>query len=108
MPARFVDFSELKDHGRLPRFGSNSKYRHPVTKEGNANLCHFREDFKLRTIFVFVTHFWGNEQDDEDVIAQQEVPPYVESAISWWYRTGCCPGLLGLTVPGSSCAITSK
>ena len=79
VPARFVDFAELKDHGRLPRFGSNPKYKHPVTKEGNANMCHFREDFKMRTIFVFVTHFWGTEQDDDDVIAQQEVIPYVES-----------------------------
>ena len=79
VPARFVDFAELKDHGRLPRFGSNPKYKHPVTKEGNANMCHFREDFKMRTIFVFVTHFWGTEQDDDDVIAQQEVMPYVES-----------------------------
>lgn len=78
VPARFVDFAELKDHGRLPRFGSNPKYKHPVTKEGNANMCHFREDFKMRTIFVFVTHFWGTEQDDDDVIAQQEVMPYVE------------------------------
>ena len=88
VPARFVDFSELKDHGCLPRFGSNPKYKHPVTKEGNANMCHFREDFKMRTIFVFVTHFWGTEQDDEDVIAQQEVMPYVESTIlSWWCRS---------------------
>lgn len=77
VPARFVDFAELKDHGRLPRFGSNPKYTHPVTKEGNANMCHFREDFKMCTIFVFVSHFWGTEQEDEDVIAQQEVMPYV-------------------------------
>jgi len=78
VPARFVDFSELKDHGRLPRFGSNPKYKHPLTKEGNANMCHFREDFKMRTIFVFVTHFWGTEQDDDEVIAQQEAMLYVE------------------------------
>ena len=73
VPSRFVHFEDLKAHGRLPRFGSNSKYRHPVTKEGNANLCRHREDFGLRTVFVFVSHFWGNEQEDEEVIAQHEV-----------------------------------
>ena len=73
VPSRFVTFEDLKAHGRLPRFGSNSKYRHPVTKEGNANLCRHREDFGLRTVFVFVSHFWGNEQEDEEVIAQHEV-----------------------------------
>ena len=96
VPARFVDFAELKDHGRLPRFGSNPKYVHPVTKEGNANMCHFREDFKMRTIFVFVSHFWGTEQEDEDVIAQQEVMPYVGR--TRWHAAAHCPGFLGVSI----------
>lgn len=102
VPARFVDFAELKDHGRLPRFGSNPKYVHPVTKEGNANMCHFREDFKMRTIFVFVSHFWGTEQEDDDVIAQQEVMPHVGR--TRWHGKAHCPGFLGVSISKLYCA----
>ena len=37
--ARFVTLNALTAHGKLPRCGSRPKYRHPLTDEGNANLC---------------------------------------------------------------------
>ena len=56
---RFVPLEDLKRHGRLPRFGSSPGFVHPVTGEGNANLCRSRDSFDaLSTIFIFVSHRW--------------------------------------------------
>ena len=56
---RFVPLEVLKQHGRLPRFGSSPGFVHPVTGEGNANLCRSRDSFDaLSTIFIFVSHRW--------------------------------------------------
>ena len=40
--ARFVTLDALRAHGKLPRCGSRLRYRHPLTGEGNANLCRRR------------------------------------------------------------------
>ena len=56
---RFVPLETLKQHGRLPRFGSSPGFVHPVTGEGNENLCRSRDSFDaLSTIFIFVSHRW--------------------------------------------------
>ena len=56
---RFVPLEDLKQHGRFPRFGSSSGFVHPVTGDGNANLCRSRDSFDaLSTIFIFVSHRW--------------------------------------------------
>ena len=46
---RFVALSDLRAYGRLPRLGSKARFRHKLTKEGNANLCRHRADFAPRT-----------------------------------------------------------
>ena len=57
MPTRFMLLDELVAHGRLPRFGSEAGFVHPVTSEPNANLCKPREAFDpAKTCFVFVSH----------------------------------------------------
>ena len=57
VPTRFMLFDELVAHGRLPRFGSEAGFKHPVTGEPNANLCKPREAFDpAKTCFVFVSH----------------------------------------------------
>ena len=57
VPTRFMLFDELVAHGRLPRFGSEAGFKHPVTGEPNVNLCKPREAFDpAKTCFVFVSH----------------------------------------------------
>ena len=57
VPTRFMLFRELVAHGRLPRFGSEAGFVHPVTGEPNVNLCKPREAFDpAKTCFVFVSH----------------------------------------------------
>ena len=57
VPTRFMLLDELIAHGRLPRFGSEAGFKHPVTGEPNANLCKPREAFDpAKTCFVFVSH----------------------------------------------------
>ena len=57
VPTRFMLFRELVAHGRMPRFGSEAGFVHPVTGEPNANLCKPREAFDpAKTCFVFVSH----------------------------------------------------
>tara|TARA_B110001452_G_scaffold21746_1_gene17437 strand:+ start:289 stop:3819 length:3531 start_codon:yes stop_codon:yes gene_type:complete len=74
VPIRFVAFSELKKHGQLPRFGTDSKYQHTLTFEGNANLCKHQDQFNpLRTIFVFVTHEWARPEIDKQMVAMREL-----------------------------------
>ena len=58
VPTRFMLFDELVAHGRLPRFGSEAGFVHPVTGEPNVNLCKPREAFDpTKTCFVFVSHW---------------------------------------------------
>ena len=57
VPTRFMLFDELVAHGRLPRYGSEVGFVHPVTGEPNVNLCKPREAFDpAKTCFVFVSH----------------------------------------------------
>ena len=57
VPTRFMLLDELVAHGRLPRFGSEVGFVHPVTGEPNVNLCKPREAFDpAKTCFVFVSH----------------------------------------------------
>ena len=57
VPTRFMLLDELIAHGRLPRFGSEAGFVHPVTGEPNVNLCKPREAFDpAKTCFVFVSH----------------------------------------------------
>lgn len=74
VPIRFVAFSELKNHGKLARFGTDPKYQHTLTLEGNANLCKHQDQFNpLRTIFVFVTHEWARPEIDKQMVAMREL-----------------------------------
>lgn len=66
--ARFVTLDALRAHGTLPRCGSRLKYRHPLTGEGNANLCRRRCDFDAaRTLFVYVSHQWARPEEEPEV-----------------------------------------
>ena len=59
LPTRFMSLKDLKAHGRLPRYGGDKDFKHPVTGQPNANLCRPRESFDAsKTIFVFVSHRW--------------------------------------------------
>ena len=54
---RFVPLEVFREHGSIPRFGSDPSYRHPVTRLPNANLCVPYSSFdRERTVFIFVTH----------------------------------------------------
>ena len=70
---RFVPLKVLKEHGRLPRLGSNKKYEHPLTGEANANLCQHLEEFGPDTIFVFISHEWARPEEDPEVAAKREL-----------------------------------
>ena len=64
--ARFVTLDALRAHGKLPRCGSRPKYSHPLTDEGNANLCRRRCDFDAAsTLFVYVSHQWARPEEPE-------------------------------------------
>ena len=66
--ARFVTLDTLRAHGKLPRCGSRPKFSHPLTHEGNANLCRRRSDFDVAsTLFVYVSHQWARPEEDPEV-----------------------------------------
>jgi hypothetical protein len=53
----FVREAKLKEIGRIPRRGSDSSFKHPVTGLTNENVCEAVEDFDSgHTCFVFVSH----------------------------------------------------
>ena len=57
VPTRFLSLGDLKAHGRLPRYGGDKDFKHPVTGQPNANLCRPHESLDaLKTIFIFVSH----------------------------------------------------
>ena len=65
MPARFLSLDDLKEHGQLPRFGSDKDFKHPVTGEPNANLCRRRGSFDAdNTCFIYVSHLWLRPSQD--------------------------------------------
>lgn len=58
-PVRFVPLSKVQELGRLPRYGTNKDFVHPLTGESNENMCLPREAFDDdNTLFVFVSHRW--------------------------------------------------
>lgn len=61
VPVRFVPYEALKAHGRLPRYGSTKgEFVHPVTGEGNGNLCRHVATFDHEhTFFIFISHRWA-------------------------------------------------
>ena len=88
--ARFVTLDALRAHGKLPRCGSRPKYRHPLTEEGNANLCRRRSEFDAAsTLFVYVSHQWARPEEDPEIVAKamlMELPGKVRAAAASKHR----------------------
>ena len=57
---RYISLDDFKNHGSIPRCGSNADFKHPTTAQSNAtHLLKLRSSFDPnKTAFIFVSHCW--------------------------------------------------